>query len=506
MSSDNIGKGSFVVYIEQFVIAGAGLLISALLARSLSTDEFGIYKLVASILTFTSYVTSFGLETTLSRYIPSFVVKESYSLVNKVLGWALAIRGTAIGLLFVIITLFRDEFGSIFNAEPIFGSLYIIVVPYISLTLINGIVGNGLLIGYSQRHVLGYVRIISKLLVVAFVVYLALTGQGLFFAISILLMAAIVEFFIYLWFFTKRYLENKHKFKISENRYLPIKKIRSFSIYNWLFKSGQVFREYSVDQFVISYFLNTTQVAFYGVAIAIPSMMRSFSPGRMLQGVLLPTFVKKFEKKGTIDSVLPGYLLLQKVNLAILMPLGIGFFIFVPEIISIIYSDTYLPAVNSARILIGLGIIQGLADPFYMISQSVEKANLVFYSSFFGFFNLGANLVLVPILGIEGAAIATGSIGILIYIFFLIVYKYFFGIKFPLMVHTIGLIILNFSPSLALLYIAKMSDIFSFLGIICIILSICTYFLSMYYNSIFDNKEWELLNNKLSNKITEKWT
>ena len=113
---DNIGKGALVVYLERGVLMVAGLIVSALLARGLSTDHYGIYKLVGSILVFSSYAASFGLEMTVTRFIPDYMTKGRPGAANKLLGGAILIRGLALVVLVIGAFGFREQLGMTFIA------------------------------------------------------------------------------------------------------------------------------------------------------------------------------------------------------------------------------------------------------------------------------------------------------------------------------------------------------------------------------------------------------
>jgi O-antigen/teichoic acid export membrane protein len=178
--------------------------------------------------------------------------------------------------------------------------------------------------------------------------------------------------------------------------------------------------------------------------------------------------------------------------------LVVFFLIFAPELIGLVYSDTYVPATQAARILIGFSLIQAMADPFYVVSQAAERANLVFYSSLWGFYNLAANILLVPLFGIEGAALATGSAGALMFLYFMGVYQYGIGVRFPFLISTCGTTVINLCPALILFGIAKAAGLLTLWGVGFVLLGGVSYALAARVNRVFETSEWELIQRRLS--------
>ncbi|MCS4149402.1 lipopolysaccharide biosynthesis protein [Salinibacter ruber] len=487
---DNIGKGALVVYIERGVLMTAGLVVSALLARALSTDHYGIYKLVGSVLVFSSYAASFGLEMTVTRFIPDYLTKGRPAAANKLLGGAILIRGLAIVILVIGAVGFGEQLGRTFNAQELFGPLLVLLLVHAGFKLLNSI-GRAFLTAYSRRHVVGYIRIASNLVLAGLIGYLYFTGGGIYFAIAVLATKSVLEFVLFLATGMRHVVENAQAARGDAT--LSLSRLGSYSGYNWLFKGGHVFREYSVDHFVISYFLGPTQVAFYGVAIAIPKMLRSVSPGRMLHGVLLPTFVKRYEESGSFAEVKKGYVLLQKINIVLLLPAILALLVFVPELIELVYSEKYVGAAWTARILIAFSFFQSMGDSFYLVSHAVEKANLVFYSSLVGLYNLAADVALVPFFGINGAALATGSAGLLVFAYFMLVYRSLYDVAFPLLGGVMGTVLLNSVPLLALLGITKMIGLFTLQGMAVAVVGGFSYIGTALFNDVFTDQEKSII-------------
>ena len=107
--ASNLAKSAVVVYIEQAITAISAFAISALLVRLLSESDYGVYRLMGSVLIFTLYFTSLGLEMSIARFVPEFLTKERYRNVNKLLSMVLLIRGVGLILIFLILHFFPSN-------------------------------------------------------------------------------------------------------------------------------------------------------------------------------------------------------------------------------------------------------------------------------------------------------------------------------------------------------------------------------------------------------------
>ena len=68
-----------------------GLLITTIIVRNLSVAEFGIYNLLFALLGYVNLACSFGVNTTLQRYVPELYQKKDYFNLDRIV-----IRGVAI--------------------------------------------------------------------------------------------------------------------------------------------------------------------------------------------------------------------------------------------------------------------------------------------------------------------------------------------------------------------------------------------------------------------------
>jgi O-antigen/teichoic acid export membrane protein len=491
--TEKIGKGTVVVYIEQIVNAVCSFFISILLARYFSTTDYGLWKLFASVTILFTFTSSFGIEVSLIRYIPEFLIKKQFAWINKLISYSVTVRILVLLILFIAVYTNRATLDTSFKTGVLFQDLIVPTFGYLTIYHINTIIGRSILTAYGLRYLLGYIKIATKILSLAGIYLITDMKLGFKEVLQLLLLIQTIELLIFLLISGKKIKYNVFEKSFLDKTVFPSRRILAFSLPNYFFLSGQVFRDYTVDNFVISHYLTLEDVAFYGVAIAFPTYFRNFSPGRMLHGVLLPEFVKNYTLDPSKEKLQFGFSFLQKINIVILWPAYLVFILLAGEIITFVYGENYVYSVFPAQLLLIFSIVQTLSDPFYLICNTIEKSNIVFQTTIWGLINLLGNLVLVPKYGIEGAAIATGVTSVFIYIHFYYALKLIGKFNLTIQLKSTFKVLLGLIPTFLFLVAFKYFSLNIFWMIPMIIVSVLLYLISILFFSFFNHKELKIL-------------
>lgn len=496
---ENIAKGSFVVYLERAVVLALSFVTSVLLARNLSETDYGVYRLAISLLTICTYLVGFGLESVVHRYVPEFLATEKERFAGLTIVLAVGARALSIGVLLIAMFALRGDLSATFGTGPLFEVQFLSVAGFLLFRLIGSALGKAILTAFGDRHVAGYITIAGHSILTVLLAAAVLLGNGLGHVLLALSLAAGFEFVLFSLSISPRVLMATRKRQSQEAQTgtrigsIPLRRMFSFGLYNFLWQGGQVFREYAVDSYVIALFLDPASVAVYGIAIVIPQLMRSFSPGRMLSGVLMPAFVSRYTQEQGTEGTRRYFILLQKVNAFVYLPMMGLFALTANRLLPLVYGEAYARSVSAALILIVLSVAQSIADPYFFLSQVLEKPEFVFYSSIWGVVNLGLAILLVPRIGIEGAAIATGASGILALSYFLTIYRVRVGAGYGLPLGAMASIFLNSIPLLVVVGLARDLEVLDprFLG--AAVFGILSYLLMTRVNTIFSREEIDLL-------------
>jgi len=160
-----------------------------------------------------------------------------------------------------------------------------------------------------------------------------------------------------------------------------------------------------MDKIMVGKMLGDSEVAYYTLALTIASMW-----------VFVPTAIINSFRPSILEAKQAGnekeytHRLLKMYSIIIWTCLSvavIGVFLIRPAIY-ILYGEAYLPAVDSFRIVIWCEIFSmiGVARGVWIVSENKNKY-VKYYLAIGAVFNLVMNMVLIPVIGTLGAAVAT---------------------------------------------------------------------------------------------------
>lgn len=376
------------MFAEKFIRLGIAFVVGIYVVRYLGPENFGILSYAISFVGLFATISTLGLD--------SIVVRELVKDQNRrdeLLGsvFYLRIIGAVIAVLLSIITAF------------------ILQESYFNILLISIIVSSTI---FQSLNVVEYyfqARVESK-----FNVYV----QSSSLIIASIIKALLVLFNAPLIYFAIVYVL---EFVFLSIGYYIIYKFNGLKITEWRYKfatavtlikdawplvfSGIVIAIYmKIDQVMIKNMLNTKEVGFYAAAVKL-SEAWYFIPVAICTS-LFPAIInaKKVNETIYLNRMQKLYDLLSviSIGIAVIVTFLSGF------IITLIFGPKYLPSATVLMIYIwaGVPVFLGVASSQYLINENLTK--LAFYRTFIGMIiNVILNILLIPVYGINGSAIAT---------------------------------------------------------------------------------------------------
>jgi len=166
---------------------------------------------------------------------------------------------------------------------------------------------------------------------------------------------------------------------------------------------GQIY--YYVDTLMIGYFLTSTDVGYYAVAISLSRFF--WLVPRAMATVAYPA-ISEYWAKDNHQAINKLVDKATKYSACILVFAGMSVIFFAEDIITFLFTPEFLPAVLPLTILIIGTVTSGILRSIGGIFASVGKVNLVLKISAIGAVgDIILNIALIPIYGIIGAATAT---------------------------------------------------------------------------------------------------
>ncbi len=381
-------KNTGWLFFGRFFTLGVSFFIGIYIARYLGPSNYGLLAYVTSFVGLFGFLASFGIDNIVSREI----IKD-HNKKDELIGTAfyMKIVGSIIAILTVVIV-------SFFTTKDIFtlGLIWVFSLTFIpqAFNIIEIYFQSQVL---SKKVVIAQVtaNIISTLLKIMVIVL----GKGIFWLIIVFIVEASTYALILLFSF-RRFGNHIRNWR------LKIAVAKSLLKDSWpLMLSGISFLLYTrIDQVMIKNMLDNEQAGIYAVAVKL-SEVWYFIPAIICTS-LFPSIVQSM----TTDALLFKKRM-KKLYSLMIWPLFIvasTITILAYPMIKILFGSAYIGSVTSLQIYIWAGIFFSLniATGQYLIAKNLTKIS--FYNNLIGAtINILLNLILIPKIGISGAAIAT---------------------------------------------------------------------------------------------------
>lgn len=410
-------KGATFLSVGTIVYALCQFVFKYFLLHTWSPREYGTFTLIITIVGVLGIFTEFNLNATTTI----FLAKDLKNPENKKTLLSVLISFLLLILICLSVTLILVYFTN-FNSPVLetFRHYFALIWLLVIATGITAI-GYGLVRAYKRMDYEAISKTISGLVTVgilALIVY-AFSKCSIEFSVIILIIAQVFAFLVIIFFLLKKrvvsenpgispkkVLEYLKRIKLSD-----ISSVLTFSFYMSGISMLTVVL-FSIDKFMIPTFLSTEMLGFYAGAyfiVAIPKIITG-----TFATALIP-FVS--EKSDNVGDAKRGYFAFLTLFMFLVM-IGYGLFIYFANFSLILLPSEYNWITPIIQILlVGMFFSDVFSLNATFISSLRKEKILKQIMIFFGFvvvINIALNYMLIPKLGIEGAAIATAISFILI--------------------------------------------------------------------------------------------
>ena len=395
MDSNNNKKGvatdSLKLSIAQIVSLAISMINIMLLSRFRSVEEYGTYSqmLMVSAIIVTFFASGFA------QCINYFLANENNDKLRirfiKSYYTIISICGVLGGLVSVLLIPWLNLY---FKNEKLLDYWFFLLVYPISKILNDGVDRFFILYHKTNQLMLYKVRYgITSLITV--VVAIVFDWDFKFYMVIFTIVELVFGFLVY-WFVYR--ITNVVPFGFN---YEMMKRILSFAIPMALAALVSVINK-ELDKLVIGGLTNTETLAvFTNAAKELPITVFSTS----IYTVVMPHVVKKIQSNNTKEALNTWK---ESIKLASLIMcfFCVSFFVFAPQVISVLYSDKYLPGLSVFRIYLLTELFR--LTYYGMVLNANKQTKLILFSSIGAMVvNLVLDMVLFKLIGINGPAWAT---------------------------------------------------------------------------------------------------
>lgn len=394
MSEYNVFAGRVgLVGITNAIISLRGLILVPILTKTLGAEGYGIWSQILVTVSLLAPPCTLGLGYAIVRFLAPEKDKEKVSKgVSSILATTSLIALAASGLILILSKpLAIAVFGGVDAAFYIRISVLLIFLAAVDQIMIEYFTGFQQIKKYSAFLIS---RTIGE---VALIAYLVLSGFGLSGAIISLLIARVVTSVIG-FFWIKSDIDISKPSSSAVKPYLPFTlPLVLMGLCYWLINIG--------DRYVIGYFMGAGAVGIYSACYSLGAVLLFFYAP--LSGTLVPAIVKSYENN-RIQEVKTYLKYCLKFLLMFTIPSFVGLIILSKPLLASLTTHEFVNAYMVVSIV-------ALATLLYCCSyinvsilelfKETKKVGIIFGVS--ASVNLITNVILVPRIGILGAAIAT---------------------------------------------------------------------------------------------------
>lgn len=396
-----VAKGTGIIFFGEVIGTIFGLISMILVARFYSTGEYGLYSLGLFIISFFLRVSSLGVFEGCPRYISYYRGKADEGKVKGIITSSLTITGISSTIIAILLFFLSDFIANrIFGIEELSTIIKIIVIGLPFWAIIRLIVS--IFRGFeSVKENVYFSNLSLRLLKVPFFALVIFLGLSFNYIIVVYTLSIIITCFAAIFYLVKKLPEPVKKIKKASSE---TKILLSFSLplvfsgLGWYLISG-------ADKIMLGILKTQVEVGLYSAAATLAQYLLFFYSATIF--IYQPIASRVFAEN-KMDELKRNYQILTKWLFILAFPFVIVFLLFPGTVISIIFGEKYISAAIALQILTIPYFVHLFLGPNGATLICLGKTRMIMYFTLIGGgINVALNYFLIPLFGIEGAALST---------------------------------------------------------------------------------------------------
>lgn len=400
-SLQQIARGTTIVFTGVIVSMALNFILRVVLVRYTSQDEYGVYSLAVTIISMVYVVSMLGMDEGSSRYIAYFLGRSDPGKAKRVVFSTLKIALAMSLICAAVLFVFSDPIASyVFHTQELSGTLRIIsiAIPFTALIQILTSITRGFNI--SIMKVL-FNDIMKPLSFLALLIAVIVLGLG-FDAIIIAYVASLAITVLAFAMFAIRWFSGKYKASPDTDRSVTRELIR-FSI-PLLSVSMLIMMMSQATTLLLGIFMTPVEVGKFDIALLMGSLLLTVL--NSLGYIYTPT-ASNLYGRGQVEELKRSYIVSTKWGYIGTLPILFMFLVFPGVIVDLLFGARYADVAFFLQILCLGYLINPLTGPNYHTLIAMGRTRVIIGSFLVNaFINLGLSVLLIPPMGIAGAAIA----------------------------------------------------------------------------------------------------
>ncbi|XVH33536.1 flippase (plasmid) [Haloferacaceae archaeon DSL9] len=398
--SERISRGFKASLVAQVIDIVSNAALILILARFLLTpDEYGLLYYAISIITTISIVGTIGVPSSTARYVTEYAEKDE-SQVRYILRFGFGVVTAMSITVGVVLALVSSPLAS-YLQEPEVAPFLAIGFGYILFEALSSYI-TSVFQGFNRVEWSAVVNSTSWASRVIFATAFVLLGFGALGAlmgyVAGFVLATVVGLYVlYDRFYTE--YESAAEFESGLRR-----RILEYSVPLTVTRSANVLDK-KIDTVLIGIFLNMSAVGYYTIAKQISSSVSM--PASSLGFTISPTFGEQ-KASNQIAQARRVYQEAFRHIILLYIPAAVGLILVAEPLIQYVFGPEYTGAVLVLQVMAGFTLVNAVnkitSDGLDYLGRARERAIVKMAAAVANFV---LNLLLIPTIGVVGAAIAT---------------------------------------------------------------------------------------------------
>jgi O-antigen/teichoic acid export membrane protein len=395
-------RGVVILFTLTILASIVGYATRAILARGLEPSQYGLFYSAYSLIMFLLLFTNIGFPSALVKYVSEFKAKKEYGKVKFTILLTSITRIIITLVVAIILFILSNILAKYYFKNNLASSVIIIFSVIIIVMTLNRILENTFN-SIQNNLFMGLVDFCIKFFLLIFIIIFIFSGfaKNALLPTYALLIAVILAFIVFIVPSIKQ--TKILKVKAEKSKKL-VKKLFVFASASFLTSLSYMVISH-VDTIMLTSFRSLEEVGIYNVVL--PTVTLISLVGVSIGKVFFPMASELWTHK-LKDKLRIGFELLRKYTLIIVTPLSLVMLTFPKTLINLLFGSNYTSGYLAMQIL-ALGVI---FSTIAIVSNSLlkgigkpkEVTKILLTAALF---NIITNALLIPLLGIVGAAITT---------------------------------------------------------------------------------------------------
>jgi O-antigen/teichoic acid export membrane protein len=393
-----VRKASVVLVIQLFSV-GILYLLQLLLAQWMGADEYGVYEFAIAIATVLAFLGGFGSSETVLRFVPEYSIKHDWAHLRGIIwsSWGLTLAMSfAISLAGTGLLLWMATLHNLDKVTALILGLWtipLLAIAKLQLEIARAI--HQMNLAYVPSFII-YPLLLMGVAFVWFQKHRSLTSiNAIAFSLSILSLILLVQLQLI-----------RLKFAPQINNVRPAYSLRQWLLVSLplLFISGASLILNQTDTLTIGILLGTKEVGIYNAGFKTAGWV-SFSL-MVVNAIAAPLFASLYASNNIQELQRMVSIIARWIFWPALL-IAIAIVNFAESILGLFGEEFIAAKWVLAAIALGQLVNVGSGSVGYLLMMTGHHNQCAFVMGWSAIINLILNLILIPVMGIEGAALAT---------------------------------------------------------------------------------------------------